>query len=176
MPDSYKKEILLKTLKAPLRLKTLFFPVINYKALPQEKPDKARVPNPKTITAIPKCNEDHTECSVTLRIKSEQSSEKIDLLYEYELVVFGFFEWTAEKPKDEDYSLKSLAVTGASILYSSAREMLAYLSARGPWKPCMLPAVSFMPEIQIEDPDSEAVAEKTDVLKRKKPGVKKTRE
>ncbi len=142
MPISSQKEVKLKTLKAPLRLKTMFFPLVNFSALPHEHPEDARIPNPKAITAIPKCNEDYTECSVTLRIKSEVSSEKPEILYEYEVVVFGIFEWTAKKPEDEDYVLKSITLTGASIIYSGAREMLAQISARGPWKQCLLPAVS----------------------------------
>lgn len=175
MPISSQKEVKLKTLKAPLRLKTMFFPLVNYSALPHEHPEDARIPNPITITAIPKCNEDYTECSVTLRIKSEVSSEKPEILYEYEIVVFGSFEWTAKKPEDEDYLLKSIAVTGASILYSGAREMLAQISTRGPWKPCLLPAVSFTPEIQIENPDQEATPKEAGTPKQGKTGARKTK-
>ncbi|MDR9770472.1 hypothetical protein [Acetomicrobium sp.] len=53
--------------------------------------------------------------------------------------------------------MKSLVVTGASILYSSAREMLAYISSRGPWGTCKLPTISFIPEIrEPRGPDLES--------------------
>lgn len=176
MPDRPIKETKLTTIKAPLKLQYLFFPMINCCALPQETSENARMPKPKIIRAIPKYNEDYSNCSVTLTIKSEERSEETKLLYEYELVVFGSFEWIAEKPEDEDYLLKSLAVTGASILYSSAREMLYQISSRGPWKPCMLPAVAFRPEIQIEAAELKVTARNNNIPKGKKLGVKKTKE
>ena len=63
-------------------------------------------------------------------------------------MVFGLFKWTGEMAGDQELLLKCLAVTGARIRYSSAREMLAYVSSRGPWGTCILPTISFMPEIR----------------------------
>ena len=138
----------LKAYNAPLKLKSLFFPIIHYEAIPHKNPKDARAPKLKTVKVIPQCSDDFKECSVSLEIKSERLSEETKLLYEYEIVVFGSFKWTAEMPEDKEFLLKSLAVTGASILYSSAREMLAYVSSRGPWGTCILPTISFIPKIR----------------------------
>lgn len=150
MTGDDEKHVLLEAHKAPLMLKSLFFPVIHYEAIPHENPKDARAPKLKTVKAIPQCSDDYKECSVSLKIKSDEVTEETKLLYEYEIIVFGSFEWTAEMPEDKDFLLKSLAVTGASILYSSAREMLAYVSSRGPWGACILPAISFIPKIRTK--------------------------
>jgi preprotein translocase subunit SecB len=150
MTGDDKKQVLLKAYNAPLKLKSLFFPIIHYEAIPHENPKDARAPKLKTVKAIPQCGGDFRECSVSLQIKSERSSEETKLLYEYEVIVFGSFEWIAEMPEDKEFLLKSLAVTGASILYSSAREMLAYVSSRGPWEACILPTISFIPKIRTK--------------------------
>lgn len=155
MGTNKSKQVSLKSHKAPLKLKNLFFPEIHYRAIPHEDPDEAKAPALKIVKAIPKCNDDGTECTVSLKIKSEETSGKTKLLYEYEIFVFGVFEWTAKTPDDKEQLLKSLAVTGASILYSSAREMLACVSGRGPWGSCILPTVSFIPEIVTDTTEEE---------------------
>lgn len=149
MTGDDEKHALLEAHKAPLMLKSLFF-VTHYEAIPHENPKDARAPKPKIIKAIPKCSKDYKECSVSLKIKSEEATEETKIFYEYEIVVFGSFEWTAEMPEDKEFLLKSLAVTGASILYFSAREVLAFVSSRGSWVECILSAISFVPKIRTK--------------------------
>jgi preprotein translocase subunit SecB len=154
MGTNKSEQVSLKTHKAPIKLKNLFFPEIHYRAIPHEDPGEAKAPALKIVKAIPRCNDDGTECTVSLKIKSEETSGKTKLLFEYEIFVLGVFEWTAKTPDDKEQLLKSLAVTGASILYSSAREMLAFVSGRGPWGSCILPTVSFIPEIETDAADT----------------------
>ena len=82
----------LKAYNAPLKLKSLFFPIIHYEAIPHKNPKDARAPKLKTVKVIPQCSDDFKECSVSLEIKSERLSEETKLLYEYEIVVFGSFK------------------------------------------------------------------------------------
>ena len=53
----------------------------------------------------------------------------------------GIFEISPEWPKEKVMDL--LKITGASILYSAAREFLLITTSRLPWKPVMLPTISF---------------------------------
>ena len=70
MTGDGEKQVLLEAYNAPLKLKSLFFPIIHYEAIPHENPKDARVPKLKTVKAIPQCGGDFRECSVSLEIKS----------------------------------------------------------------------------------------------------------
>jgi len=58
-----------------------------------------------------------------------------------EVQVLGFFHVQPEVSPDKQEELVS--VTGASILYGVAREMITNVTARGPWPAVMLPCVNF---------------------------------
>lgn len=62
-------------------------------------------------------------------------------LHEGEIEFVGLFTVTDEVP--EEQMARLIAVTCPSILYSSAREVVALLTGRGPYKAFLLPAVSF---------------------------------
>lgn len=62
-------------------------------------------------------------------------------LHEGEIEFVGLFTVTDEVP--EEQMARVVAVTCPSILYSSAREIVALLTGRGPYKAFLLPAVSF---------------------------------
>lgn len=165
----------LDAVKAPIKLRNLFFPLMYFKAFTKEGSDEPRMPDLQIIRAKPSFSEDLTKCSVMLRIKSEEASGTDKLFYEYELAAFGSFEWAGKKPKDEEFLLKSMAVTGANILYSSVRELLVLISSRGPWGKCLLPTVSFIPEDQLEEPELKVSLEKPDASKKKNQTRKKQR-
>ena len=61
--------------------------------------------------------------------------------YVGEVQVIGFFQVHPELPADKQAQIAS--VNGASILYGVAREMIANVTARGPWPAVILPCVNF---------------------------------
>lgn len=61
--------------------------------------------------------------------------------YRGEVQVLGFFLVQPDVPRDKQEKLVS--VTGASILYGAAREMIANVTARGPWPAVTLPWLNF---------------------------------
>lgn len=58
-----------------------------------------------------------------------------------EVQVIGFFRIHPDLPPDQQDKL--IAVTGASILYGVAREMIVNVTSRGPWPAVTLPCVNF---------------------------------
>ena len=62
--------------------------------------------------------------------------------YAIHLVVVGLFTIDKKFPDHE----KLLRVTGASMLYSAAREFIITVTSRGPWSEVIIPTVSFLPE------------------------------
>lgn len=70
--------------------------------------------------------------------------------YEIDLQVTGFFDVLPDFPNDNVNDL--IQITGASILYSAAREFVLGITSRGPWEPVLLPAISFMKPDQQEEP------------------------
>jgi len=78
---------------------------------------------------------------VDLEIKLEPKEDKDIFPYQIQLVTVGIFEISPEWPKEKVMDL--LKITGASILYSAAREFLLITTSRLPWKPVMLPTISF---------------------------------
>ena len=92
---------------------------------------------------------------VALRIRSYPASEEEMNLYLVELVVVGLFRVHPEF----DNPIKLLEVNGASILYSSAREFLITISARGPWGQITLPTKSFLRMYNEKNSDEKTDSE-----------------
>jgi preprotein translocase subunit SecB len=94
---------------------------------------------------------------VVLTISSLATGEDVDKGgYELRVTVHGLFRWVAVGAKiDGIYQegvAKAVFVTGASILYSAAREYVLGITARGPWGPSQFPATTFAdfkPEVPI---------------------------
>jgi preprotein translocase subunit SecB len=62
--------------------------------------------------------------------------------YHFRLRIIGFFSWCSEEQLEEEVA-HIVAVNGASILYSSAREYLLMITSRAPWGQLTLPTMSF---------------------------------
>lgn len=76
-----------------------------------------------------------------------------------EVQVIGFFHIHPDLPPDQQDKL--ISVTGASILYGVAREMIVNVTSRGPWPAVTLPCVNFndsgsAPPAQAEPKQPEA--------------------
>jgi preprotein translocase subunit SecB len=78
--------------------------------------------------------------------------DKKPISYTGSVAVEGFVEVDAEYP--EKMVSQLVSITGSSLLFGAAREMIAILTARGPHKPLLLPSISFY------DMDKEAAAQK----------------
>ena len=68
--------------------------------------------------------------------------EKSIAAYTGRIEFIGYFTVDDKFPKDKVEQLAR--VNGASILYAAAREMIANITGRGPWRAIQLPSVSFV--------------------------------
>jgi len=87
--------------------------------------------------------------------------------YEGLVRIRGFFEVHADYPNDPR---RLIEITGASILYGAAREMLANMTARSSNGIVSLPSVAFHWE-----PDKKSATKKRAAPKKRKKTVKKSR-
>lgn len=86
--------------------------------------------------------------------------------YRIELDMVGFFRLATDVDKDE--AARLLGVTGASILYSAAREHLLMVTGRGPWGPMQLPTTCLEPLALRPVPQVRRAAKAVNSKKRQK--------
>ena len=134
----------------PLEVEVLFFPNVSFQTQPHEDPESLPVPERVSVSPLATClSEDGMRWNVVLQVKSERVGEEEVIRenrFDFDLVAVGRFAWKGNPEEDRDKIAKIVSVSGASILYSSLRDMLLTLTARGPWGPYLLPAVRFDPE------------------------------
>lgn len=129
----------------PLQLESYFYTKINVQAappstLPEEEKFEVNV-NVNTTIKKKTHKENNKRWMVNLTINVSSPSEK-PIPYKVDLEIVGFFEVVVDLEKQRMANL--VHVTGASILYSAAREMVLMLTGRGPWAHWALPTISFM--------------------------------
>ncbi len=124
--------------KAPLELKRYFFPLVHIAADPQYEPEKGmeRV-NFDVRTSLTKDENDLYQVAVEIIAEPEDEEHRIP--YSIHLIGVGLFSVSKEWKEPE----RLLKINGASMIYSAAREFLITVTARGPWQPVILPAISF---------------------------------
>lgn len=103
--------------------------------------------------------EDHIDVKVDVRVAQlKDSAKRWNVVAEVSIerredepippYVISLRCWSVFRIVQEDLPEKEAArlclVTGASMLYSGAREYLSLLTSRGPWGPYPLPTVSFL--------------------------------
>lgn len=130
--------------KSPLQLEKYFCTEATLKANPNFKPEdfkdgKIDFTGKSNVKVGTSKNNPH-EFQVILNIKIEPVDER-PLPYDATLELVGFFN--VDTTLAADAAVDLARVTGASILYSAAREFLLTLMSRGPWEPLMLPTISF---------------------------------
>lgn len=135
-----------------LQLKEYFFPYVEVAADPSitDENDGGKS-NFLVKVDTTKIEGEENEFQVSLQIISRPESEEKKQYYAIKLITVGFFQVKPDWPDKE----KLLKVTGASMLYSSAREFLITITARGPWGAIMLPTASFL-KIYEEERKKEA--------------------
>jgi len=134
----------------PLEVEVLFFPNVSFQTQPHDDPESLPVPERVSVSPLASClSEDGMRWNVVLHVKSERTGEGEEIRenrFDFDLVAFGRFAWKGNPEEERDKIAKVVSISGASILYSSLRDMLLTLTARGPWGPYLLPAVRFDPE------------------------------
>ena len=118
---------------------------------------------------------DHKNYRIQLDIEVKPDAEA-HIPYNIELTVIGVFNVHDHVPEAERTDIA--AITGTSILYSAARELVLAVTGRGPWEAYMLPAYSFGDLKGIVSFDGEPLGEEGKVGKgkpsnKKAPGRKK---
>lgn len=90
---------------------------------------------------------------LTLGLEDETESA---IPYAFEIVTWGAFRVSDDYP----YDSQALVFTnGPAILYSSAREILALVTGRGPYPAVMLPTVNFLGFTPDSEPEAKAVVD-----------------
>lgn len=104
------------------------------------------------VVASPECTPDKKnprEWQIALRIKHSQNTDS-NSPYFFMIEMVGFFAVKESVPETE--VAKFAEVNGASLLYTTAREILRTTMAMGPYRPLLLPAVCFFdPKPKTED-------------------------
>lgn len=133
----------------PLELKKYFFPFVQVAADAEYEPTESEIELNLEIKTSIEPDESNHIFQVVLEIIAEPEDEKNKIPYSIHLITIGLFTVDEKFPDKE----KLLRVTGASMLYSAAREFIITITSRGPWSPVIIPTVSFLPkkEGQIEE-------------------------
>lgn len=141
----------LKAVQAPLKINTLFFPKTLFESNTNGDFEKLTPPEVRSVysNATSK-DEDGFEWTVYLVIESEDFEKNPNACFRFEVSALGSFEWTGDGKTGLDYRKKVMAVSGASILYSAARDHLGIVSSQGPFEKYTLPAIQFRP---IDEPE-----------------------
>ncbi|MGB5198008.1 MAG: protein-export chaperone SecB [Candidatus Deferrimicrobium sp.] len=129
----------------PLRLESYFYTKINVQAaplgeLPEPEGEKHTV-TVDTKVSMKRNKENDKKWMVILNIHADSSSNK-PIPYKVDLEMVGIFEVLVDLEKQKVARL--IHVTGSSILYSAARELVLMLTGRGPWAPWSLPTTTFI--------------------------------
>jgi preprotein translocase subunit SecB len=90
---------------------------------------------------------------VTLEVRHQPGPET-NFPYSYRVVLVGQFTVATWAATEEE---RTVRIHGASVLYGMAREIVRVLTGRGPYRPVLIPTVSFYE--QKADPAVEPLAD-----------------
>jgi len=128
----------------PLQLEESYFDVVSVEAAPEYVPDAEAKPRRHGVEmqlGLATVDDSPGVWRVSLDIRDKVIDDEASR-YRFRLRVIGFFRWSTER-QPEDQVAQIVAVNGASILYSSAREYLLMITSRAPWGQLSLPTMSF---------------------------------
>jgi len=138
---------------SPLQLSYSVFDLVHVEALTAYEWGEEAEPEPEVDVRVARSPEDDDEgwaVWVTIQIAREA---KPTPPYAVTLSVFGTFEISRDFGSEDEIT-QVVAVNGASMLYSAAREFLLGLTARGPNMEYMLPSYDFRHHtFQVLEPD-----------------------
>jgi preprotein translocase subunit SecB len=124
---------------SPLCLEKSFFTKVSILANPDGKAD-ARW-EVEAVPEITMSGGDRRKWVILLRISLRPVGDA-KLTYSVEVQIVGQFSVVPAWPEEKIDML--VHANGSGLLYSSAREMICNVTARGPWPMIFLPAVSFV--------------------------------
>ena len=125
--------------KAPIDLKSYFFPYVQVAADPEFNFDRPEIHPDIQVKRTVEPDENNGLYQVTLNITVMPGDEHEKIPYSIEWVAVGLFS-VAEGTEEP---VRMLEINGASILYSAAREFVITITSRGPWPQFALPTASF---------------------------------
>ena len=116
--------------------------------------------------------DDSSRWKFEISIQSNNSQEN-NYPYEFNISLVGFFKVFFNDPLGKDAEL--IRTNAISLLFSTAREMLASVSSSGPFPGVLLPSVSFIKSHfdQVRDVKSEKVEAQETKTKKSKATVAK---
>lgn len=129
--------------ETPLRLNDYFIPHLSYEPNFGFKDEKGMDLTADGISIevdIDEPSKRLDEWQVTLKV-FHQISKKYNSPYSFQVEVVGFFSVDSKYPKERVPWL--IRTTASSILYCTAREALRNAMSSGPWRPVILPTVTF---------------------------------
>lgn len=124
----------------PLELKKYFFPFVQVAADAEYEPSAKKISPHFEVRTTVEHDEENGIYQVALEIFAEPEDEKSKIPYSIHLITVGLFTVDENFPDRE----KLLKVTGASLLYSAAREFIITVTSRGPWPQVIIPTISFL--------------------------------
>ncbi|MBN1257735.1 MAG: protein-export chaperone SecB [Planctomycetes bacterium] len=150
---------------SPLKLETYCFTSIHFEASTEKNTKDASL----RVTTSAKYHEDNPRVwMVELRLCQEKTKKEIPP-YLFDITAVGIFE--VGKEIEDDRVPLFASVNGNSILYSAIRELVGYLSSKGPHPKVQLPVVSFIDQLQNQ---TDLKEKKISVVTEKKNAKKNT--
>jgi len=127
------------TSKAPIDLKSYFFPYVQVGADPECNMDQLEISPEIDVKSSVERDEGNGIYQVTLSISVLPDDDNARIPYSIDLIAVGLFSVNDQV----DDPVRMLKINGASILYSAAREFIITITSRGPWPHFVLPTASF---------------------------------
>lgn len=135
---------------APLQLTDYFVHSLRVEALVDYDPAKEQDLDIASLQVTENCfrsNGDHpNRFAIDLVIKQD-SLERKNLPYAYELHMVGFIEVCPGFP--EDKLQRAVETNGPSMLFGAAREILRAATGRGPYGPVLIPSTTFFKQTDV---------------------------
>jgi preprotein translocase subunit SecB len=107
-------------------------------------------PSVKVEVDFSKNAEDPLNYRIVLRLESTEDSEEKSCPYSFVLETVGFFSMTDSEPSEDTDFLATY--NGVMLLYSTAREILASVTNRGPFPALLLPTAKFSAKSEANSP------------------------
>ncbi len=150
---------------AALQLDYYFVTELNVTANREHDPQKAVTLTDENIVVKSNFmvqNDDSLKWQVTLRVQ-QQGGPSTNPPYFFTIEMVGFFTVAESYPAEKaEWMVRTNA---SSVLYSTAREALRVAMSQGPFRPLLLPNVSFYM------PDTKKLLEETKPTRRKTPRI-----
>ncbi len=127
---------------APFQLKTIVYPEISIKAYELFDEESQELSDPPCVNFKIYTSEENYFIGMSLQVASGDSSP-----YDIHITAVGHFLFETEEveglteKRTKEMKIEMIAASAPNMLYSSARDYLATLTARAPWGAYVLPSI-----------------------------------